>query len=307
MKPLSANKYSGFLLVILATVCWASSGIFINRVITKTGWSSVTTAFWRDLFTAITLGVILLITDRRGFRIRRKDVGWFVAMGTISVAIFHVMWNFSIMNNGVGVATILQSNAPLFVAVVAYYLWREPFTPKKIIAIVFGIVGTLLLSDINSISTTNVTTNGLLIGIGSAVTYSTMSIFGKKLSSDYNTWTVLFYAFLSAAVILFFTQLGQFSAFQEMAEHAVLDFTALILFPTVLGFWLYNTALKYLEASVAAITATSEVLFASIASFIFLDERMQGWQIIGGVFIVTGVILVSLPRKKRKAAGLSND
>ncbi|MEJ2757324.1 MAG: DMT family transporter [Anaerolineales bacterium] len=307
MKPLSIKNYIGFLLVILATVSWASSGIFINRVITKTGWSSVTTAVWRDLFTAITLGFILLIINRQGFKIRRKDIGWFVAMGVVSIAIFHVMWNSSVMNNGVGVATILQSNAPLFVAVTAYFLWREPFTPKKIIAIVLGIVGTLLLSDINSISTTNVTTNGILIGIGSAVTYSTMSIFGKKLSSDYDVWTVLFYAFVCAAVILFFTQFGEFNAYREMTEHALLDFIALILFPTVLGFWLYNTALKYLEASVAAITATSEVLFASIASFIFLDERMQAWQIVGGLLIVTGVVLVSIPRRKRKAVRILND
>jgi drug/metabolite transporter (DMT)-like permease len=275
-------------------------------VITKTAWSSVTLAFWRDLFTAISLAIILLSFDREGFKIYRRDVGWFVAMGSISIGIFHVMWNFSVMNNGVGVATILQSNAPLVVALIAYFLWREPFTPKKTIAIVLGIIGTLLLSGIHSISATNVTTTGLLIGIGSAVTYGTMSIFGKKLSSDYSAWTVLFYSFVSAAVILFFTQLSQLSTLQVMVDHAAVDFTALILGPTVLGFWLYNTALKYLEASVAAITATSEVVFASLASFIFLGERLQFWQIFGGVLIVGGVILVSFPRKRTASGNGAN-
>jgi drug/metabolite transporter (DMT)-like permease len=220
-------------------------------------------------------------------------------MGVISIGIFHVMWNFSVMNNGVGVATILQSNAPLFVAFMAFFAWREPFTPKKIIALMLGIVGTLLISDINAISTTGVTTTGIMIGIGSALTYGTMSIFGKKLSFDYSAWTVLFYAFVFAAIFLFFTQLGQLNVFYNMVENALFHFIGLILFPTVLGFVLYNIALKYLDASVAAITATSEVLFASIASFIFLDERLLPWQVVGGVLIVIGVILVSLPQKNK--------
>jgi drug/metabolite transporter (DMT)-like permease len=287
----------GLLLVILATVCWASSGIFITRVIERTEWSSVTLAFWRDLFTAITLGLILFITNRKGFIVKRKDLGWLIGMGAFSIGIFHVMWNFSVLLNGVGVATILQSNAPLFVAVLAFIAWREPISLKKVVAIALGIIGTLLISDINAISTSSVTTNGILIGIGSALAYGTMSIFGKKLSADYSAWTVLFYAFVFAAFMLFFTQLGQLNSAAKMFDYALLDFTALILFPTILGFWLYNTALSFLDASVAAITATSEVLFASIASFLFLGERLQVWQIAGGAMIILGVVLVSLPKK----------
>ena len=219
-------------------------------------------------------------------------------MGFVSIGIFHVMWNYSVMINGVGVATILQSNAPLFVAVLAFFAWREPFSAKKILAIILGITGTLLISDFNAISTSNMTTAGILIGIGSAMTYGTMSIFGKKLSADYSAWTVLFYAFVFASVMLLFTQLGQLNSVGQMIEHAPLDFSALILFPTILGFWLYNTALKHLEASIAAITATAEVVFASFASFIFLGERMQFWQIVGGVLIIAGVVLVSYNKRK---------
>ena len=302
MKSLGQKRNIGFILVILATVCWASSGIFINRIINRTAWTSVTLAFWRDTFTALALGLIMIMIDRKLFHVKKKDLGWLIGMGVVSIGIFHVMWNYSVMVNGVGVATILQSNAPLFVTVLAFFAWREPFSAKKIAAIVLGIAGTLLISDINAISTSNMTTSGILIGAGSALTYGTMSIFGKKLSADYSAWTVLFYAFVFASVMLFFTQLDQLKAITQMLDHAVLDFSALILFPTVLGFWLYNTALKYLDASVAAITATSEVLFASIASFIFLGERMQVWQILGGILIVAGVILVSYKKRKPSAA-----
>ena len=298
MKQLTTKKYFGFILVILATACWASSGIFINRVITKTGWTPFNLAFWRDFFTTVSIGLIVLVFVRDGFKIKKKDIPWFAAMGVFSIGIFHVLWNYSIMNNGVGVATILGSNAPLFVTIMAYLAWKEPLSPKKIAAILLSIIGTLLVSDITSVSASNMTTVGILIGLGSALSYSTMSIFGKKLSADYNTWTILFYGFVFATILLFFTQLGQFNVFGEMLSHALPDFAALIVFSTVLGFWLYNFSLKFLDASVASITGTSEVVFASIASFVVLNERMEPLQILGGVLIVIGVVLVSLPKRK---------
>jgi drug/metabolite transporter (DMT)-like permease len=66
-----------------------------------------------------------------------------------------------------------------------------------------------------------------------------------------------------------------------------------VLFSTLLGFGLYTRALQILPASVASITATSEVLFASVLSMIFLGERLDIWQILGALLIVFGVVLVT--------------
>jgi drug/metabolite transporter (DMT)-like permease len=73
-------------------------------------------------------------------------------------------------------------------------------------------------------------------------------------------------------------------------------YAALILLSTICGFGLYTTGLRHLQASVAAIVATTEVAFAALVSYIALGERLDGWQILGAIFVVGGVILLSWPR-----------
>jgi drug/metabolite transporter (DMT)-like permease len=75
-------------------------------------------------------------------------------------------------------------------------------------------------------------------------------------------------------------------------------YAALILLSTISGFGLYTTGLRYLQASVAAIAASTEVAFAAMVAYIALGERLDAWQILGVILVVGGVILLSWPRAR---------
>lgn len=60
--------------------------------------------------------------------------------------------------------------------------------------------------------------------------------------------------------------------------------------PTRLGLGLYNTGLSYLSSSVANLNVTLESPFTAIIAYFLLDERLTWMQIIGGLFIMTGVV-----------------
>ena len=49
----------------------------------------------------------------------------------------------------------------------------------------------------------------------------------------------------------------------------------------------------------ASITATTEILFAAVLAYLFLNERLDIWQIMGSIFIISGVVLVTI-RSNRK-------
>ena len=74
--------------------------------------------------------------------------------------------------------------------------------------------------------------------------------------------------------------------------------TALILFSTIGGYGIFTLGLGRLQASVASITATTETVFAAVLAYFILSERLDFWQILGAVLVISGVILVSLPSKK---------
>ena len=82
----------------------------------------------------------------------------------------------------------------------------------------------------------------------------------------------------------------------------LLNYLALVGVTTLLGFGLYTIGLKRLHASVAAITANTEVPFAAALAYIFLGERLDGWQMLGAALIILGVALISLPSSAQRRA-----
>ena len=178
--------------------------------------------------------------------------------------------------------------------------FKEPLTSRKIIAVALSVVGTVLISGILGMSDIQFSNLGLLASLLSAIFYGSFSLFGKKLTGDYNSWTILLYIFGFATLILLPFQILNPSPFPDQSP-AVFYFTGLILIATISGFALYTTALSFLQASIAAITATSEIVFAAVYAYFILSERMDGWQILGAILVVSGVVLVSLPNGNKKA------
>lgn len=298
-KPIS-TRLSGISIVITATLCWATSGIFINLIIRESGISAVGLAFWRDLTTAILLLIGILIFKPQLLIVKKNDLPWLIGMGAISIGVFHIFWNKAVVMLGASLATVVQCNAPIFVTIMAWFLFGEKITTRKIIAIILAAVGTILVSGIRGVGEWKIEPVGLLIALGSAVTYGSLSLFGKKLSGKYNAWTIMFYIFTFGTLTLFAVQLGSPDPWPESQNFLPL-FIGFVLLSTIVGFGLYTSALKYLPASVASITATSEIFFAAILAYIFLKERMDLWQILGSVLIIAGVILVSMAKENKTA------
>lgn len=294
-KPIS-TRLSGIFIVIAATICWATSGIFINLIIRDSGLSAVGLAFWRDLTTAILLLIGILVIKPQLLIVKIKDLPWLIGMGAISIGTFHIFWNKAVVMLGASLATVIQCNAPIFVTIMAWFLFGEKITTRKIIAVILAAAGTILVSGIRGVGEWKILPIGLLIALGSAITYGSLSLFGKKLSGQYSAWTIMFYIFTFGTLTLFTVQLGSPDPW-PVSKNFLPLFIGFVLFSTIVGFGLYTTSLKFLPASVASITATTEIFFAAIFAYIFLQERMDLWQILGSILIITGVILVSLAKE----------
>lgn len=292
-------KLFGMALVVAAAACWASSGLWVHHILAGSSLSAIGMAFWRDLSTALLLFAGLGLFRPAWLRVKRRDLPWLALMGAISIGIFHAMWNASVLINGVGVATVLQYNGPMVVAVLAWFVWREPLTGRKLAAILVAFAGTVLVAGLSGASVMQISGEGLLMGLGTAVTFSGLSIVGKKLGGDYNPVTILAYAFGFGALALLPLTIWQ-QGFGGFDVRVAGWFAGLIVVATLGGFSLYTFALRLLPASVAAIIAAVEVPFAALMSFVLLGERLDLMQIMGAGLVVGGVLMVSAPQGKRR-------
>lgn len=299
--PISKNnQLPGTLLVLSASLFWGTSGIFIIKIIEISGWSAVSLAFWRDLASSIVLLVCILVMDPKLLRVKKSDWPWLITMGVVSIGIFHICWNIAVVRLGASLATVIQCNATVIVSLLAWAIFKENLSILKILAIAASIGGTVLAAGMIGAWDLRVDPVGIWIGLGSAVTYGSLSLIGKKLSGDYNTWTITFYIFTIGALTIFIFQGGRPDPWT--AGSGILPWLlGFVLMSTMLGFGVYNKALSMLPASVAAIVSTAEILFAAVLAAIFLGERLGIWQILGALLIVLGVVLVSVRNNRNSS------
>lgn len=296
--------WQGLPLVILATACWSTAGLFITFLVRDGGFKPLSLAFWRMLVTSACLLAYLVVRHRAQIRMRLRDAPWFVAMGVFAVATFQVAWIFAVLINGPSIATIIQCNAPIIVTVIARMVWGEALTWQKWTAIALASLGTILTAWPADTAGTHLTLAGFLVAMGSAMAYAGITLFTKRLSRDYSQWTILGFAFAFAALALLPFQFGAGPGSllpQLNGPRVLVTFAGFVLITTIGGYVLYATGLRRLPASVAAIAAMAEVPFASAFGYLFLGDRLSPLQVLGGAIVVSAVVLLSV-RPERAAA-----
>ena len=283
----------GLALVTLAAFFWSTAGIFITTTVRESGLAALGLAFWRVFFACLTLLVFFVVVRPRAMRVSRRDLPWLAAMGVLTVGVFQVLWILAILTNGASVSTVIQCNAPIVVTLLARLFWREPLTWRKWAAIVLATLGTILVSGITGAGGIHLTPVGLLISLGSAVTYAGITLFAKRLTGHYNPFVIHMYAFGFAALALLPFQIGR-PLPAHVSWQAVAAFAGLVLITTIGGYGVYTLALRHLQASVASIVAMVEVPFATFFGYVLLGERLSGWQIAGALTVIAGVVLLSV-------------
>jgi drug/metabolite transporter (DMT)-like permease len=77
---------------------------------------------------------------------------------------------------------------------------------------------------------------------------------------------------------------------------------ALVLWIVVLGaivpFWLSITALRHLPPTTAGLVATVEPVLASVVAWLWLEQVLSGWQVLGGLVVLVGIGLAQTARSE---------
>jgi drug/metabolite transporter (DMT)-like permease len=290
----------GYLAVLLASACWATSALFVKLILTTADISALALAFWRDLSTFSVVLVGLALFRPSLVRISRRDLPPLAAMGA-ALGIFHVFWNLGVFLNGAAVATVQQAAMPAIVTVAAWLIWREPLNWWKVLAIIFTFVGTVLVSGLGVLGEAEFTVSGFLVGLGIPFGYAAWNLLGKQVRASHEPATVLLYAFGFAALVLLPFQFF-ISQPWPVRTATVLYLAGLVLVTGVAGFTIYTFALGRLQASIATILAMAEIPFVAIYAFALLGERISVLQFVGAVLVVVGVLLL-FRRKRGSDAG----
>ena len=284
------KNYIGDILIIIAGLFWGSMGIFVHHL-NDLGFTSIQVACLRLTTAGLIFALVLLIKDRKGFKINAKDIPLFLALGLVSILFFTCCYFTAIRLMTMSTAAILLYTSPIWVMVLAIIFLKEKFSVQKLIALVLAFAGCVLVSGFGG----KVTVVGILVGLGSGLGYGLYSIFGTFALKKYSPYTVTCYTFLVAGFGSIFVAnppdlIAKISAVDnKLSLFGFVLLTAVVT--AVIPFLLYTLGLNKTTAGRAAVLATVEPAAATLFGFFVMGEKV-GLVAIAGIILVFAAIVV---------------
>lgn len=289
-KP-TIYKYSGY--IILAALFWGMIGIFVKGL-SKIGLTAMEIVTIRVMFSCLFLFIYGVSSKNNQMKIDIKDTYLFIGTGILSISFFNWAYFTSINMLSLSVAVILLYTAPAFVMILSVIFLKEKITGSKVILLCMTLIGCFLVTGISGKGLEGGNLLGYLIGLGSGFGYALYSIFGKFAIAKYSAFTVSFYTFFIASIVLVpYTQIWTV-LHKLMSLEAVLQVIGLCLISTVFAFLLYTEGLKGVESSKASILSTVEPLAAMIIGIVIYKDSINTTQLLGGFVIFASAILASV-------------
>jgi drug/metabolite transporter (DMT)-like permease len=307
MNSSTSNLTRGYGIALISALFLSTTAIFIGYLNNTYHIPAIVLAFWRDAIVAVTVLVVLLILRPAWLRTSRANLRYLLGYGLL-LAVFNSAWTLSVVLNGAAVSTVLAYSSPAFTAVLGWWILKERLDWSKIVAVLFGIAGIVLVAGVidPSLWKSN-SIYGFIAGLATGLLYAIYSLMGRSASQrGLNAWTTLLYSFAFATVFLLIFNLipggplpGSAKTPAEImwlgtAWEGWAIVVALAAGPTVIGFGLYMVSLTYLPSSVANLIVTLEPVFTAISAYFILHESLTLVQIIGGLLIILGVVFLRI-------------
>ena len=283
------------ILPILAGFMFGSSGVFV-RTITQNGIDSTTLLFLRFSIAIIPLLIAIFLTDKELFKIKLNDIPLILVCAMCIVGL-NLCYNESMNTVPLSLAAVLLSLAPIYVLIIAYFLFKEKITSKKIICMVLAIFGCILMTGVLESNIESIPLLGILSGIGAGLFWAVYLMASKKsIENGNHTFTILIYSIIFISIALIpFTNFSQINNFISINPPLVALFLFLhSTFSFALPYILSTLSLKYIDSGVSSIFMSgAEPLAALIFGLLIYSEVPSLLMFFGFILTIIAMILLS--------------
>ncbi|MEO9964708.1 MAG: DMT family transporter [Reichenbachiella sp.] len=294
------NRSLTLLFLVLTMLFWA-----VNFHVTKIAlqsYSSMPVAFWRFLFGAVTLLVIIVVkygSSLTKIRMTLRTL-WYIGL----VSFFGIFLTIYFFNKGLQTTSavngsLILATSPIITAILAYFFLNRKFNNQQLLAIGLSLVGVIILlvkGDLGQLLTLNLESGDLFI-LGMAFVFSLSQIIVDKYLSAVNS--ILMTSISTFIGLLMFAAI---STPELLATPVPVDlpFWSSILFMGVLGTGVGYVAFYYavvkLGATTTALYGNLIPLFTVLLAFPF-GEEIYAAQLVGGFVVIAGLLIFGQSKK----------
>jgi drug/metabolite transporter (DMT)-like permease len=238
--------------------------------------------------------------------VRRQEVPFLALFGVVGVALTQFLYYVAIGRMPVGIALVFEMTAPVFIALYVWLVRREHVRSRLWLALLLSLSGLVLVAEVWQ-DGGSLDPLGVGAGLLAAVCLAAYYLMGERGTGTRDPVTLTCWSFVAAAV--FWSLAAPWWEFDpavlgEPVPVSVgaleLPLWVLVVWIVVLGaivpFWLSLAALRHLHPTAAGLVATVEPVFASVVAWLWVEQVLSGWQVGGGVVVLTGIVLAQTAR-----------
>lgn len=240
--------------------------------------------------------VILQFFSKDGLRLGKKShYAWFALYSLLGVVLNQLLFISGLALTTAVNTSLLAVLIPIFALLVGVLLRLDNLSARKIFGVVLAAAGVVYLIDPSKASFSSETTRGDLFIIVNCFFYAAYIVVSKRLIQHYGALKSMTWLFLFGSIIT--VPLGANSMRDvDLANVPSLTWLAIagiVVFPTILAYYLNAWALARVPPSVVAIYIYLQPLIGFVSAVIFLNEHFSLRLIIAAFLIFAGLFLVT--------------
>jgi len=226
----------------------------------------------------------------------RNEMGWLLLSGFF-LSLHFAFWIASLKYTSVASSVVLVTTHPIFVGIGGRLFLKEQIGMNLVLGIALSVLGSGLISygDMTLSKEALMGDGFALLG---AIAASGYLLVGRKMRKEQDLFSYIFPVYSTAGLLLVTFSLIFQKPFFGYSSSTYFFLFLLAIIPQLIGHTTFNWALKYLSASMVAITILGEPIGSAILAYFILGEGLTTWKVLGGIFIFAG-ILVALKKTFR--------
>jgi drug/metabolite transporter (DMT)-like permease len=291
--------------LLVAIVAVSTASTFI-RFAQAEGMPSLVIAAVRLTIAALILSPVAWIRYHAELmNLTRRDLILSLASG-LFLAIHFATWISSLEYTSVASSVVLVSTTPLWVAILSGLFLKEQLSRLAIAGLVLALVGGAIIGLAEACTVQNGIECsqlgqvlkgralwGNFLALCGALAVSGYLFIGRTVRAKMSLVPYIFLVYGISAVVLI--------AFMLTAGKTPLGYSStaygwillLAVVPQLIGHSMFNWLLKYLSATLVAVTTLAEPIGSAALAYVFLKESPSAPVLIGGTLILLGIFLTS--------------
>jgi drug/metabolite transporter (DMT)-like permease len=204
----------------------------------------------------------------------------------------HGSWSLALEGTSVANATLFNNIAPVWVALVTFFLWKQKLTRRFWVGLVLTMAGAAYILG-SQMLTSQRLSPGDMWGVASSLFYAGYFLVTQRVRTHIKTLTHIWFVATTASVILLIFNLIVQRPLTGFSTSTYLFFIAAALVSQVGGYFSVAYALGHLPAAVVAPTMILQPVLTSLLAIPFAGEPLSSGQIIGGISVLCGIYLIN--------------